>query len=80
MKKKLSKLGKRVKIHFVKDRPGHDRRYALNSEKIKKKLKWKANVKINKGLSETINWYIKNPIYFKSIEKKDHENRVGNKI
>jgi len=80
MRKKLSKLGKKVKIQFVKDRPGHDIRYALNSEKIKKKLKWKANVKINKGLSETINWYIKNPAYFKSIEKKDHENRVGNKI
>ena len=38
---KIITLGKRVKINFVKDRPGHDIRYALNSNKIKKKLKWK---------------------------------------
>ena len=77
---KLSKIGKRVKIKFVKDRPGHDIRYALNSRKIQKKLKWKAFIKIHEGLSETIDWYIDNQKYFKSLSKKEHVNRIGLKV
>jgi dTDP-glucose 4,6-dehydratase len=80
MKSKLSKIDKNVKIKFVKDRPGHDFRYALNSKKIKRKLKWKAVVKIDEGLSKTIDWYIDNQKYFKSISKKEHTNRIGLKI
>ena len=80
MKKKLSKIDKRVKIIFVKDRPGHDVRYALNSKKIQKKLKWKNVIKINEGLSKTIDWYINNQNYFKSISKKEYINRIGLKI
>ena len=41
---KKIKLGKNVKIKFVKDRPGHDLRYAINSKKIKKNLNWKPKV------------------------------------
>jgi len=77
MKNKLSKIDKNVKIKFVKDRPGHDVRYALDSKKIQKKLKWKAVIKINEGLLKTIDWYIDNQKYFKSISKKEHENRIG---
>ena len=80
MKSKLSKIDKNVKIKFVKDRPGHDFRYALNSKKIKRKLKWKAAVKIDEGLSKTIDWYIDNLKYFKSISKKEHTSRIGLKI
>ncbi len=80
MKKKLSKIDKRVKIIFVKDRPGHDVRYALNSKKIQKKLKWKNVIKINEGLSKTIDWYINNQNYFKSIKKKEYMNRIGLRI
>ena len=40
------KIGKKSKIKFVKDRPGHDFRYALNSKKIFKKLKWKPKIKV----------------------------------
>ena len=80
MKKKLSKIDKKVKIFFVKDRPGHDTRYALNSKKIEKELKWKAKIKINEGLSKTIDWYINNQKYLKSISKKTHTNRLGLKI
>ena len=50
LKKKFS-LGKKVKIKFVKDRPGHDIRYAINSNKIKKQLKWKPRVKFKEGLN-----------------------------
>ena len=80
MKKKLNKIDKKVKIKFVKDRPGHDVRYALNSKKIQKQLKWKAVVNINEGLSKTIDWYINNQKYFKSISKKEHINRIGLKL
>ncbi len=80
IKKKLIKVGKNVKIKFVKDRPGHDVRYALNSIKIKKKFKWKTLTDINNGLSKTIDWYINNAQYFKSISKKDHVKRIGLKI
>jgi len=80
MKNKLSKIDKNVKIKFVKDRPGHDVRYALDSKKIQKQLKWKAVIKIKEGLSKTIDWYINNQKYFKSISKKEHINRIGLKI
>ena len=80
MKKNLNKIDKKVKINFVKDRPGHDIRYALDSKKIQKKLKWKPVIKINDGLSETISWYINNIKYFKSISNKEHMKRVGLKI
>jgi len=80
MKNKLSKINKNVKIKFVKDRPGHDVRYALNSKKIQKNLKWKAIVKINEGLLKTVNWYIDNKKYFRSLSKKEYINRIGLKV
>ncbi len=77
--KKIIKLGKKVKINFVKDRPGHDIRYALNSNKIKKKLKWYPKIKFSKGIRLTLNWYFENKSYYKSLSKKDILNRLGNK-
>ena len=47
IKSKKVKIGKKVKIKFVKDRPGHDLRYALNSKKIRKKLNWKPQKTLN---------------------------------
>jgi dTDP-glucose 4,6-dehydratase len=44
-------------IKFVKDRPGHDRRYALNCEKIKAELGWSARTDFRSGLENTIEWY-----------------------
>ena len=76
--KKLIKLGKKVKISFVKDRPGHDIRYALNSNKIKKKMKWNAKTSFEKGILETFIWYLENQNYYKQISKKDIKNRLGN--
>ena len=70
-------LGKNVKIKFIKDRPGHDVRYALDSKKINKKLKWKCNVNFLKGLEKTFMWYLENENYYKSITKKDIEKRIG---
>ena len=45
-------------ISFVKDRPGHDFRYSVNYDKIKKKFKWKPRVSFSKGLSQTVKWYV----------------------
>ena len=64
------KIGKKVKIIFVKDRPGHDFRYALNSSKIKRTLKWKPKIKLSQGISKTVDWYINNQNYFNNISKK----------
>ena len=75
--KKIISLGKKVKINFVKDRPGHDVRYALNSNKIKKKLKWRPKTNFSKGIQLTINWYFENKSYYKSLQKKDITNRLG---
>ena len=77
--KKIITIGKKVKINFVKDRPGHDIRYALNSNKIKKKLKWYPKTKFSKGIKLTLNWYFENKSYYKSLSKKDILNRLGNK-
>ena len=70
-------IGTHVKVNFVKDRPGHDLRYALDSNKIKKKLRWKANTKFQKGLEKTFIWYFDNNKYYKSFPKKDIIKRLG---
>jgi dTDP-glucose 4,6-dehydratase len=67
---------KKINFHFVKDRPGHDFRYSLNSSKLKKELKWKCKINFTEGLKDTINWYIDkfNENFFKN---KDFKNRIG---
>ena len=74
------KLGKNVKIKFVNDRPGHDLRYALDSSKIIKNLKWKPKVSVIKGLEKTFNWYLENPDYYSKLKKIDITKRLGNKF
>ena len=75
--KKYIKLGKNVKVKFVKDRPGHDIRYALNSNKIKNKLKWKPLTSFQVGIDKTFSWYLSNIKYFNSIKNKDDLKRLG---
>ena len=67
------------KIIFINDRPGHDRRYALNSNKIIKELKWKRKIKIDEGLNQTVKWYLENKLYFKTLKKSDITRRFGTK-
>ena len=74
------KIGNKSKIKFVKDRPGHDFRYALNNKKIFKKLKWKSKISFEKGLKETIEWYLNNKKFLTQISKKNYERRLGLKI
>jgi len=76
-KKKLLKLNKKSKIKFVKDRPGHDFRYALNNKKILKKLGWKAKMSLSAGLSQTFDWYSNNRKFFTSVSKRLYIDRLG---
>ena len=76
-KNKKIKIGKNVKIKFVKDRPGHDFRYALNSKKIQRELKWKPKTNLSVGVSKTVDWYLKNQKFFNSISKKFFTKRLG---
>ena len=75
--KKKNPLDYATKIKFIKDRPGHDTRYALNSNKIIKELKWTKKTQINDGLYKTVMWYLENRLYFKSLKKKDIIKRFG---
>ena len=52
-------------IEFVEDRPGHDFRYSMNSEKISKELGWKPKINFEKGIEDTIKWYLDNEDYWK---------------
>ena len=70
----------KILIKFVKDRPGHDKRYAINSNKIKRELKWKCKTSLIQGLEKTFNWYLNNKNYFKQISKKNINKRFGLKI
>ena len=75
--KKNIKIGKKVRIKFIKDRPGHDKRYALDSSKLIKKLKWSPKTKFSDGINNTFIWYLNNRKYYKSLNKKDINKRLG---
>ena len=75
--KKNIKIGKNVKIKFVKDRPGHDVRYALNSKKTINELKWKPKINLIKGLNLTFKWYLSNLQYYSSLKMKEATKRIG---
>ncbi len=54
-------------IAYVKDRPGHDRRYAIDASKINRELGWKPTVTFEEGLSETIDWYLENTEWLQNV-------------
>lgn len=56
-------------ITFVKDRPGHDRRYAIDSTKIKAELGWSAAKKFDEAIADTIRWYVGNPDWWRPLLK-----------
>ena len=57
-------------ITFIKDRPGHDERYAIDSSYIMNKLKWEPKVELSEGLYKTINWYLNNEDWWSSLYQK----------
>ena len=70
-------IGKNTRIKFVKDRPGHDTRYALNSSKLKNELRWSPRISLSDGLKKTFEWYRENNNYYKSIPLNDIRKRLG---
>ena len=71
------KKNNKFNIEFVKDRPGHDFRYALNRNKIKKKLGWRHMFTFNKSLIKTIEWYLQNPDFYNKKQRRKFNKRLG---
>jgi dTDP-glucose 4,6-dehydratase len=64
-------------ISFVQDRPGHDKRYAINALKIKQEIHWEPNENLETGLEKTVAWYLANQDW---LEDKQQENFNGNRL
>ncbi|PKM79128.1 MAG: dTDP-glucose 4,6-dehydratase, partial [Firmicutes bacterium HGW-Firmicutes-13] len=64
-------------ITFVKDRPGHDKRYAVDSTRIKLKLGWEPKETFESGLKKTVKWYLKNTSWVESIKTGEYRNMKG---
>ena len=56
-------------IEFVEDRPGHDFRYSMTSQKISNELDWKLTTNFDEGLQKTIQWYLANPEILNDISQ-----------
>ena len=65
-------------ITFVKDRPGHDLRYAIDATKINKELGWKPSVTFEEGLSITIDWFLANQRWLDNVTSGDYQNYYDN--
>lgn len=61
-------------ITYVKDRPGHDLRYAIDASKINKELGWSPTVTFEEGLSETIDWYLSNEDWLNNVTSGNYQN------
>lgn len=65
-------------VSFVSDRPGHDRRYALSSERIRRELGWRPKVDFSHGLAETVAWYLDNSDWVEDIRQRQYRGeRLG---
>jgi len=60
-------------ITYVKDRPGHDLRYAIDASKINKQLGWKPTLTFEEGLSKTIDWYLNNQKWLNNVTNGDYQ-------
>src|SRR5690606_25053614 len=60
-------------ITYVKDRPGHDLRYAIDANKINKELGWKPSVTFEEGLSKTIDWYLQNTEWLENVTSGNYQ-------
>ncbi|MGB5287738.1 MAG: dTDP-glucose 4,6-dehydratase, partial [Ignavibacteriaceae bacterium] len=71
----LNQVGKTEDlIEYVKDRPGHDRRYAINSSKIKNEIGWQPEHSFKNALRSTVNWFIENEKWWKEIISGEYQN------
>jgi len=83
--KLLELLGKpQTLIRYVADRPGHDRRYAIDCSKIERELGWRPQITFDDGLRDTIRWYLENQAWVNTIRSGDYlkyyERQYGNRL
>ena len=69
-KLKPKKFQYKKQITFVKDRLGHDRRYAINASKIRKELGWEPKNNFSEGINKTVTWYLKNADWVKKMKER----------
>jgi len=76
MDKKLNRApGESEKlISFVKDRPGHDMRYAIDARKLNEELGWRPSLQFEEGLEKTIDWYLENEQWVKQVTSGEYQN------
>ena len=67
LKPRSDKKSYAEQITFVKDRPGHDRRYAIDASKIKRELGWRPAETFNTGIKKTVQWYLDNPAWIEGV-------------
>ena len=76
VRKVLNLMGKSEDlIEFVPDRPGHDRRYAINAAKIRQELSWEKEYAFDEALRRTVEWYVRNPSWWRPLKDRAHELR-----
>ena len=63
-------------IRYVKDRPGHDRRYAIDCEKLKRELGWKQSYNFDEGLRQTVRWYLNNTEWIDNVRSGEYQNWI----
>ncbi len=61
-------------IHYVQDRPGHDRRYAMDASKLKRDLGWEPRISFEEGMNQTIMWYLEHEMWWQRIKTGDYLN------
>jgi dTDP-glucose 4,6-dehydratase len=65
-------------ISFVKDRPGHDKRYAIDATKLERELGWQAEEDFESGIEKTVHWYVKQRPWWEAILERGYAaSRVG---
>ena len=60
-------------ITYVSDRPGHDKRYAIDATKLKNELGWKPSLQFDEGLSKTIRWYLENEEWMTNVTSGEYQ-------
>ena len=64
-------------ITFVADRPGHDRRYAIDARKIERELGWKPQETFETGIRKTVQWYLDNPVWIQGVVSGSYRDRLN---
>ena len=65
-------------ITFVKDRAGHDARYAINANKLATELGWKPSIQFEEGLEKTVDWYLENNEWVEKVTSGDYQQYYEN--